>query len=109
MMLRVWAYEVTDEHREEFERRYGAEGDWARLFARSPRFAGTELFGSLSRPGRYLTIDRFHDEAAWQEFRREHDEAYSRLDAESEGLTVHEWDLGTLHLDQGSGQAPPPE
>ena len=100
MMLRVWTYEVADDHREEFERRYGADGDWARLFSRSPGFTGTELFGSISRPGRYLTIDRFDDEASWQQFRRENDEAYSRLDTETEALSVHEWDLGTVHVDR---------
>jgi hypothetical protein len=34
-------------------------------------FRGTELFASLSDPGRYL-LDRFTDEAAWRAFLTEH-------------------------------------
>jgi hypothetical protein len=34
-------------------------------------FRGTELFASLSDPGRYLS-DRFTDEAAWRAFLTEH-------------------------------------
>ena len=78
---------------DDFERVYGADGAWARLFASSSGFEGTELFASLSRPGRYLTIDRFTDEAAWTRFQAEHWDAYRRLDAETEALTVEEREL----------------
>ena len=47
----------------------------------------------MSNPGRYLTIDRFRDEASWRRFMVEHREAYLALDAESEALTVAERDL----------------
>jgi heme-degrading monooxygenase HmoA len=63
------------------------------LFAGSPGFLGTELFASSSEPGRYLTVDRFTDEAAWQAFLAEHREAYARLDAACEGMTSDEREL----------------
>ena len=47
----------------------------------------------MSIPGRYLTVDRFRDEASWRRFQTEHREAYQRLDVESEGLTVAEREL----------------
>jgi len=34
MIAILWKYRVKPEHAEEFERVYGADGDWARLFAR---------------------------------------------------------------------------
>ena len=64
MLLRVWEYDVAEDSVSDFERVYGADGAWARLFASCSGFEGTDLFVSLSRPGRYLTIDRFSDEAA---------------------------------------------
>jgi heme-degrading monooxygenase HmoA len=93
MMIRVWEYDVPQGSREEFERVYGADGDWARLFSSSNGYAGTELFGSLSVPGRYITVDRFTDQATWLAFLVEHREAYERLDEQSERLTSDEREL----------------
>jgi len=89
----VWEYDVPEPARADFERVYGADGDWARLFSASEGFLGTELFASASVPGRYLTVDRFTDEAAWHAFLAEHREAYERLDAASERLTESEREL----------------
>ena len=55
-MVRVWEYDVPETSRAEFERTYGAAGDWVQLFSSSDGFRGTELFVSLSDPGRYLTL-----------------------------------------------------
>ena len=60
-MVRVWEYDVPETSRAEFERTYGAAGDWVELLS-SDGFRGTELFVSLSDPGRCLTVDRFTDE-----------------------------------------------
>jgi heme-degrading monooxygenase HmoA len=93
MMIRVWEYDVPETAAADFERIYGSDGAWAQLFSSSDGFEGTELFASVSNPGRYLTIDRFRDEASWRRFMVEHREAYLALDAESEALTVAERDL----------------
>jgi heme-degrading monooxygenase HmoA len=93
MIIRVWEYDVPDVSAVDFERVYGADGAWAQLFSCSDGFKGTELFASVSNPGRYLTVDRFRDEASWRRFRTEYREAYVALDAESEALTVAEREL----------------
>ena len=90
MLIRVWEYDVQEAAAADFEQVYGADGAWARLFSSSDGFEGTELFASVSTPGRYLTVDRFRDEASWRRFQAEHREAYLALDAETEGLTVGE-------------------
>ena len=92
-MVRVWEYDVPETSRAEFERRYGPDGDWARLFSASDGFRGTELFASVSDPGRYLTVDRFTDERAWRAFLTEHHDAYERLDAATQRLTTDEREL----------------
>ena len=93
MMIRVWEYDVQEAAAADFQRIYGADGAWAQLFSSSDGFEGTELFASVSNPGRYLTVDRFHDEASWRRFLVEHREGYLALDAESEGLTIEEREL----------------
>ena len=93
MKIRVWEYDVPESARTDFERVYGGQGDWARLFATSPGFLGSELFASTSEPGRYLTVDRFTDEAAWLAFLAEHRDAYERLDAECGSMTTGEREL----------------
>ena len=93
VMVRVWEYDVSEASRAEFERTYGAAGDWVQLFSSSDGFRGTELFVSLSDPGRYLTVDRFTDEGAWRTFLTEHRNAYARLDAATMGLTTDECEL----------------
>jgi hypothetical protein len=92
-MIRVWEYDVPAASRAAFEAAYGAEGDWAQLFAASDQFHGTELFVSQSSPGRYLTVDRFTDQQAWEAFLAEHRSAYERLDAVTEALTTDEREL----------------
>ena len=96
-MVRVWEYDVPETSRAEFERTYGAAGDWVQLFSSSDGFRGTELFVSLSDPGRYLTVDRFTDEGAWRAFLTEHRNAYACLDAATKGLTTDECELFDGH------------
>jgi len=99
MMIRVWEYDVPADKAADFERVYGADGTWAELFSCSDGFEGTELFASVSTRGRYLTVDRFRDEASWRRFQLEHREAYLALDVESQGLTAAERELAGPEVD----------
>ena len=93
VMIRVWEYDVAEASVADFERVYGADGSWAQLFSTIDGFEGTDLFVSLSGPGRYLTVDRFRDDASWHRFLAEQQEAYAALDAEASGLTLAEREL----------------
>jgi heme-degrading monooxygenase HmoA len=95
-LTRVWQYDVRPGVQPEFEEAYGAAGSWARLFARSDGYLGTELFRSLDVPGRYLTVDRFRDRATWYRFLIKHRLAYEQLDAHCAGLTVAEQEVAAV-------------
>jgi hypothetical protein len=43
----------------EFERMYGPDGAWARLFEAADGFLETELCGRVGQPDCYMTVDRF--------------------------------------------------
>jgi heme-degrading monooxygenase HmoA len=91
--VRVWEYDVAEDQAADFERIYGPDGDWAMLFRHSPGFLGTELFERVTEPGRYLTVDRFADEAAWRRFATDHAAAYAELDQRTQSLAVAERQL----------------
>lgn len=93
MLVRVWQYDVVPGAEAEFEREYGRDGSWARLFAAEPGYLDTELFRSVGIPRRYLTVDRFSDAGAWDRFLARHRGAYDALDARCAGLTSAEVEL----------------
>lgn len=95
MFVRVWQYDVAEGLEADFERVYGSDGDWARLFAASGGYLGTELFRCVGEPGRYLTVDRFTSSNAWRQFLTEHGPTYAELDHQVAGLTLHEEELAT--------------
>ena len=88
MRVRVWRYDVPTDVRAEFEREYGPDGSWARLFAASAGFVGTSLYVGVGSPTSYLTVDRFADDDAWQLFRAEHDTAYREVGVRLRHLTT---------------------
>jgi heme-degrading monooxygenase HmoA len=92
MYVALWRYRVAEAERSRFESAYAPDGDWARLFARDPGFLGTELLSDGA--GAYVTIDRWQDEAAWARFEQAHGEAYAKLDAAMEPLTLSEARIG---------------
>ena len=93
MKVRVWRYDVPTDVREEFEREYGPEGSWAKLFAASPGFLGTSLYIDVGSATTYVTVDLFADDEAWLLFRAEHDTAYQEIGARLRHLTAAQEDL----------------
>jgi heme-degrading monooxygenase HmoA len=90
VFVRIWRFRAAPGQEERFERVYGSDGAWARLFGLAPGYLGTELGRTDDDRAEYLTIDRWKSRAAWQAFRRDHAAAYDALDRECEHLTVSE-------------------
>ena len=92
----LWEFRVAEEHRPAFERLYGPEGDWAKLFAHSPDFLGATLLRDRAVPGRYLTLDRWQDAESYDRFLETHKTEYKELDARCELLTEYEMKIGAF-------------
>ena len=60
----VWEFQVKAECEAEFVAAYGPDGDWARLFRRSPEFLGVELVGSVGNSARFFTLDHWSSASA---------------------------------------------
>lgn len=92
----VWEFKVSVDSRESFERHYGPQGTWATLFRQCPGYIETLLLADQSVSGRYLTIDRWMDEAAYLSFRSRFAADYAALDSECEALTIAETFIGAF-------------
>jgi quinol monooxygenase YgiN len=95
----VWEYQVKPESEAEFVATYGPDGDWARLFRRSPEFHGVELLGSIGNPGRFFTLDHWTSSAAMDQFLNSNATAYDVLDRRCGGFTVWERRIGGFSCD----------
>jgi heme-degrading monooxygenase HmoA len=89
----LWEFEPRNGKEQEFEQAYGPNGEWVKLFARSPEYRGTELLRSAD--GRtYFTIDRWTSADAFAAFQREWQHGYEELDRRFEALTERETQVG---------------
>jgi heme-degrading monooxygenase HmoA len=86
--VRIFEYDVAPAQADGFAAAYGAEGDWARLFARGHGYLGTELFRCVPAGSRWITVDRWTDEAAWQAFLDAWGTEYAALDRRLHGLAA---------------------
>jgi heme-degrading monooxygenase HmoA len=90
----AWEFAVRPNCLAEFERLYGSNGEWARLFRRAPGFQRTELHRDRSQPTRFLTLDFWDSREACDRFRRAHAAEYAALDVRCETLTEREREIG---------------
>jgi heme-degrading monooxygenase HmoA len=90
----IFTYEATDSA--EFERAYGADGDWARFFATGSGFIGTELLRDVEAPGRYVVVDRWETRDAYNEFVAANRDEYMRRVDDAVFHHTQELRLGTF-------------
>ena len=94
MHVILWRFRARPGREADFERAYGDDGLWSRLFRQSEGYLGTELMRGTD--GTYLTIDRWSTEDAYRAFKDLEAVRYAELDAHCEALTVEETWLGAI-------------
>jgi heme-degrading monooxygenase HmoA len=90
----VWEFRPRPGAETGFEEAYGPEGVWAKLFQQAEGFLGTALVRDEKDRRRFLTIDSWTSKQAYEAFRALYQSAYQSLDAECEGLTESENEIG---------------
>jgi len=96
MHVILWWFDVPESSCDEFERVYGEHVDWAVLFSKAAGFLGTCLMREVGHDGRYMTIDRWVSQGAFDTFRSAASAAYEALDQRCLRLTTRESRLGSF-------------
>ncbi len=95
----VWEFRGRSGKRRDFERIYGPDGDWAKLFRSGKGYIRTELIRDIETPRRYLTLDFWTSRQAYARFKKENRTEYQAIDEKCASLTEGEALVGEF---QGS-------
>jgi len=90
----AWRFTARAGKELEFEKVYGAGGDWATLFRSASGYRGARPYRSRQAPRRSLVIDRWSSAEAFARFKSSSSEEYRALDERCEELTADETHLG---------------
>lgn len=96
MFVTLWEFEVKPGCEELFERIYGTEGEWARLFRRDARYRGTRLLRDVGAERVYVTMDSWESRAAYEEFQERWAAEYQEIDARCVSITQKEVQFGSF-------------
>jgi hypothetical protein len=96
MYALVWEFGVSGKRDAAFQREYGPDGDWARLFRQGAGYFGSDLLVGEDEGGqrRCLTIDRWASRADYDAFHAAWQAEYHALDQACESLTEREMFIG---------------
>ena len=94
MLHIIWRFRAKPDKVEEFRRVYAGDGDWARLFARSTGYLGTELLADMTDQLVFVVIDRWETRGAYERFKTDYGAEYMALDKACCELTEEETEIG---------------
>ncbi len=101
----VWEFRVRPGQENAFEAVYGDDGEWVKLFRQSTDYLRTEFIRDTQNMRRYLTVDVWKSQAAYEAFRNKSGGAYARIDLQCEGLTEMEREMGRFESVPASEKA----
>ena len=99
MFVILWHFEVKPGNRVRFEKVYGTQGSWVRLFRSDPHFRGTQLLHDPSSDSCYFTVDFWDSDSAYQHFLDFNRQAYDELDSSLSDLTFNERHIVSFEVD----------
>lgn len=83
---------------ENFREIYGPDGDWVRLFRKSPGFLRTELLADADRSDRFVTVDYWRSREDRDRFREDFEVEFAVLDQSCESMTSDERFIGDFKI-----------
>ena len=92
----VWVYKNKAGRAHDFEKAYGPSGDWVDFFNKGDGYTGTELHRDTKISNRFMTLDHWISEEAYQVFRQQHLAEYKAIDNRFEALTEKEEMIGAF-------------
>ncbi len=96
--ITIWQYKIKSNKKNEFEKLYGPDGDWVKLFQKFSSYIKTELIKDLHNNDCYLTLDYWKSKEAYYRFKENAKEEFSEIDKKGEKLTLEEKHMGEFIL-----------
>ena len=94
MFTVIWKYKVKKMFKMDFEKLYGGNGKWVKLFERGEGYIGTKLIRDVFDNWQYVTIDTWVSQNLYEKFLSENKREFAVIDAEGENLTESETKIG---------------
>lgn len=96
MVAVVWQFETVPGHGEDFERFYGADGDWTKLSRRSRSFLGSSFLRDLAAPSRYLLVEYWSEMLVYEKHLADFDDEVKGLEAQRQHFLIRMEALGVF-------------
>lgn len=80
MVAVVWQFQTIPDRSEEFERFYGADGEWTKLSRRSRSFLGSSFLKDLAVPSRYLLVEYWSEMLVYEKHLTDFDDEVKSLE-----------------------------
>jgi hypothetical protein len=92
----VWEFMVREGKQREFERIFGADGEWAALGRRSRSFLGSSFLQDRAQPRRYLLVDYWSEMVVYERHHADFSAEIARLEERRDSLTEQTLPLGVF-------------
>jgi quinol monooxygenase YgiN len=76
----IWEFEVESGKSEEFERFYGADGEWTKLSRRSRSFLGSSFLRDVAVETRYVLVEYWAEMVVYERHMTSFDEPVKELE-----------------------------
>jgi len=82
----VWQIDIRPEMAAEFERMYGADGDWTKLSRRSRSFLGSSFLRDMGHDTRYLLVEYWGEMVVYEKHQADFGDEIQALEQVRERL-----------------------
>ena len=86
MVAVVWQFDIQPEMAADFERLYGADGDWTKLSRRSRSFLGSSFLRNIGAENRYLLVEYWGEMVVYEKHLADFSDELQALEKERERL-----------------------
>lgn len=94
MIAILWQFDVRTGREKEFERFYGADGDWTQANRHSRSYLGSSFLKDQNHSRRYMVIEYWSEMLVYEEHKAFQGEALQDLEAKRADLVVSVEPLG---------------
>ena len=96
MIAVVWQFTIGEDAAAEFERFYGADGDWTRVSRRSRSFLGSSFLRDLAAPTRYLLVEYWSEMLVYEKHVADFARELELLEKQRESFALSMESLGVF-------------